>query len=145
MHAADKFKFLVCGNTPALEMRNAKDTESRSGHRGKPEQPLEKHGLDPGGAWAALLRRGKGASGITSGYAGSRLRRARAAEATALSVVSVQFHVFRNQPSLGGLAGTKVGTSPLHFSVASAALCVLCVPAFSRTPAALLGFECEIP
>jgi hypothetical protein len=144
-HAADKFKFLVGGRVYAFEKRNTESTETHRGHREKQGYPLRKHGLDPGGAWAAHLDRGKGAPGITSGYAGSRLRRARATRTTTPPAVSMEFHAFRDQPSFGGPLDREPGISPWQFSASSVALCVLRVPSFSVIPIYPLYLECEVP
>lgn len=88
-------------------------------------------GCIPGAPGLRLLGRDPGAPGITSGYAGSRFWRARATRATVHSVSSVVFRVFRDQPGIGEFLGIWGGTTPHLFSVSSAALCVLCVPAFT--------------
>ena len=90
--------------------RNTEDTEflQRTQRKALVTEDTEKDlgvrsdstGCIPGAPGTRFLGRDFGAPGITSGCAGSRLRRARAARATAPSASSVDFRVFRDQPSL---------------------------------------------
>ena len=125
--------------------RTTEGTEKSTGHgRRRRKQEATETGMGvrsnsagciPGAPGLRLLGRDPGAPGITSGYAGSRLRRARAARGGASSAISVVFRVFRNQSGIGEFPGIWGGTTPHPFSVCSAALCVLCVPAFTLDPA----------
>src|SRR5512133_817968 len=62
----------------------------------------------PGTPESCFQGRGSSVPGITSGCAGSRLWRARAARATASSAFSVRFRVFRDQQEHGGQAALVV-------------------------------------
>lgn len=127
------------GTQRARSAAEGTEQDAGRGSHGKKQEGTEKGmgvrsestGCIPGAPGLRLLGRDPGAPGITSGRAGGRLRRARAARATAPSVSSVVFRVFRDQLGIGEFLDIWGGTTPHLFSVSSAALCFLCVPAFT--------------
>ncbi len=109
-------------------------SEIRGKRGNKHGRPLRKRGLHPGGAWAAffwdatLAPPGSLPAKPEAAFGGPTWRTPRTLPRplwiTASSVTS------RNP----GKAGTRGGTHPWQFSVASAPLCALCVPAFPEKP-----------